>query len=155
MRRKLTKEFKEDAVRRVEEGTPLKQVARTCGVAPPVVRAWRAEMRALGPAAFLRNDKRRKFDQQFKEGAVRRLTEGVPLKEVARGCGIAPSVLRQWRATLQGPDSMSPKSKSMTKAIIFRLTEEEYDRLSAIVKEVGERSLSSLVRSRVLGKQHA
>jgi transposase-like protein len=96
-RRKLTKEFKEAAVRSVEEGTPLKEVARACGVDPPTIRAWRAEMRDLGSDAFSRNSRRRIFEKEFKEAAVRRVEEGTPVKQVARACKVDLNVLRRWR----------------------------------------------------------
>ena len=96
-RRKLTKEFKEAAVRSVNEGTPLKQVARACGVDPPTIRAWRTEVRNFGPGAFSRNNRRRTFTKKFKEAAVRRVEEGTPVKQVARACKVDPSALRRWR----------------------------------------------------------
>jgi transposase-like protein len=152
-RRKLTKDFKEAAVRRVEEGTPVKQVARVCGVDPPTIRAWRAEVRDLGSDAFSRNNRRRKFTKEFKEAAVRRVEEGTPVKRVANAFKVDPNVLRRWRdASRKLGANAFPETKAKTRAIIFRLTEEEHNRLKAIAKTAGERSLSSFARSRLLNE---
>src|SRR5579863_10233121 len=51
-RRKFTKEFKEAAVRRVEMGIPVAEVARACEVNPNVLRRWRRELRQFGGRAF-------------------------------------------------------------------------------------------------------
>src|SRR5882762_10144744 len=44
---------------------------------------------------------RRKFTEEFKEAAVRRLGLGVSLGEVARACEVNPNVLHRWRRELQ------------------------------------------------------
>jgi len=51
-RRKFTKEFKEAAVRRLELGASIAEVARGCEVDPNVLHRWRREMREHGPKAF-------------------------------------------------------------------------------------------------------
>ena len=51
-RRKFTKDFKEAAVRRVEMGVPVAEVARGCEVNPNVLRRWRRELRQFGNRAF-------------------------------------------------------------------------------------------------------
>src|SRR5262249_23643289 len=51
-RRRFTKEFKEAAVRRVQEGTPVKEVARACRINPNILRRWRDAVRDLGAEAF-------------------------------------------------------------------------------------------------------
>jgi transposase len=51
-RRRFTREFKEAAVRRVEMGVPVAQVARACEVNPNVLRRWRREVRQFGRGAF-------------------------------------------------------------------------------------------------------
>ena len=40
---------------------------------------------------------RRKFTQEFKLAAVRRLEQGVSIAEVARGLEVEPNVLHRWR----------------------------------------------------------
>ena len=46
-RRKFTKEFKEAAVRRLELGASLAEVARACEVNPNVLHRWRREVAGL------------------------------------------------------------------------------------------------------------
>lgn len=50
-RRKFTKEFKEAAIRRLELGASIAEVARACEVDPNVHR-WRRELSEHGPKAF-------------------------------------------------------------------------------------------------------
>jgi transposase-like protein len=147
---KFTKEFKEAVARRVEEGTPLKAVARAYDIDPAVVRAWRDELRILGADAFSRNGKR-KFTKVFKEAAVRCVEEGTPLKAVARAYRLHPSWLRRWRDALQDLGSKAFfDSEPKPKAVLFRVTKDEHNRLKAIAKSAGARSLSELARSRLL-----
>ncbi len=51
-RRKFTKEFKEAAVRRLELGVSVAEVARACEVNPNVLGRWRRELRDYGAKAF-------------------------------------------------------------------------------------------------------
>ena len=51
-RRKFTKEFKEAAVRRLELGASLAEVARACEVDPNVLHRWRRELHEHGAKAF-------------------------------------------------------------------------------------------------------
>jgi transposase-like protein len=57
-------------------------------------------------------EKRRKFDQEFREGAVRIVREtGKPIAQVARDLGINEGTLGNWyakdRAEREGTDGMS------------------------------------------------
>ena len=58
-RRKFTKEFKEEAVRRLELGASLAEVARACEVNPNVLHRWRRELRDYGIKAFTGNGQHR------------------------------------------------------------------------------------------------
>jgi len=58
-RRKFTKEFKEAAIRRLDLGATLAEVARACEVNPNVLQRWRRELRNHGEAAFSGNGKSR------------------------------------------------------------------------------------------------
>ena len=58
-RRTYTKEFKEAAVRRVELGASIGEVARACEVNPNVLHRWRRELRDHGVTAFQGNGKSR------------------------------------------------------------------------------------------------
>ena len=66
-RRKFTKEFKEEAVRRLELGASLAEVARACEVNPNVLHRWKRELRDYGVKAFAGNGQRRASDQQVAE----------------------------------------------------------------------------------------
>src|ERR1700689_1725686 len=89
-RKKFTKEFKKGVVLGLQQGTPVKEVARAYEIQPAAVREWRDELRDLGDEAFLRNG-RRKFTKEFKEAAVHRVEQGTPVKEVARACRVHPN----------------------------------------------------------------
>src|SRR5258708_24283351 len=56
-RRTFTKEFKEAAVRRLELGAAIAEVARACEVNPNVLHRWKRELRDHGAKAFQRNGK--------------------------------------------------------------------------------------------------
>jgi len=47
-RRQFTKEFKEAAVRRLELGASLAEVARACEVSPNVLHRWKRELHEHG-----------------------------------------------------------------------------------------------------------
>ena len=51
-RRKFTQEFKEAAVRRLELGASVAEVARACEVNANVLHRWRRELREFGRKAF-------------------------------------------------------------------------------------------------------
>ena len=50
-RRKFTKEFKEAAVRRLQLGAGVAEVARACEVNPSVLHRWQREIRECGARA--------------------------------------------------------------------------------------------------------
>jgi transposase-like protein len=54
-RRQFTKEFKEAAVRRLELGASVAEVARACEVNPNVLHRWKRELRGYGAKAFTGN----------------------------------------------------------------------------------------------------
>lgn len=58
-RRKFTKEFKEAAVRRLELGASLAEVARACEVNANLLHRWKKELRELGTKAFSGNGQSR------------------------------------------------------------------------------------------------
>jgi len=66
-RRKFTKEFKEEAVRRLGLGVSLAEVARACEVNPNVLHRWRRELQDLGTKAFAGNGQRRTDEGQVAE----------------------------------------------------------------------------------------
>jgi transposase-like protein len=66
-RRKFTKEFKEEAVRRLELGASLAEVARACEVSPNALHRWRRELRDYGVKAFAGHGQRRTEEGQIAE----------------------------------------------------------------------------------------
>jgi transposase-like protein len=66
-RRTYTKEFKEAAVRRVELGASIGEVARACEVNPNVIHRWRRELRDHGAKAFPGNGKSRTQENRVAE----------------------------------------------------------------------------------------
>lgn len=66
-RRTFTKEFKEEAVRRLELGASAAEIARACEVNPNVLHRWRREMREYGVRAFAGNGQRRAEEGRIAE----------------------------------------------------------------------------------------
>ena len=66
-RRNFTKEFKEAAVRRLELGASLAEVARASEVNPNVLHRWKRELRDYGEKAFAGNGKARAEDSRVGE----------------------------------------------------------------------------------------
>jgi transposase len=66
-RRKFTKEFKEAAVRRLELGASIAEVARACEVHPSVLQRWRGELRQYGEKAFAGVGKSRTEENRIAE----------------------------------------------------------------------------------------
>jgi transposase len=67
IRRKFTKEFKEEAVRRLGLGASLVEVSRACEVNPNVLHRWRRELQDYGTKAFAGNGQRRADDSRVAE----------------------------------------------------------------------------------------
>jgi transposase len=63
-RRRFTREFKEAAVRRMEMGVPVAEVARTAEVSPKALYRWRRELREFGSRAFTGPGRSRAEEQQ-------------------------------------------------------------------------------------------
>ena len=66
-RRKYTKEFKEEAVRRLGLGVSLTEVARACEINPNVLHRWRRELQEFGGKAFAGNGQRRVDESRVAE----------------------------------------------------------------------------------------
>src|ERR1700752_3104768 len=63
-RRNFTKEFKEAAIRRLQLGASVAEVARACEGNPNVLHRWRRELREQGAHAFSGNGKSRAEENQ-------------------------------------------------------------------------------------------
>ena len=66
-RRKFTREFKLEAVRRLEAGQSSGEVARALEVHPSTLRDWRAELRKRGEQAFPGNGQQRNEQSRIAE----------------------------------------------------------------------------------------
>ena len=66
-RRSFTKEFKEAAVRRLELGASIAEVARACEVNANVLHRWKRELRDYGARAFTGNGKLRVEEKHVAE----------------------------------------------------------------------------------------
>jgi len=63
-RRKFTKEFKQTAVRRLESGQSVAEVARALEVNPSELQRWRRELQEHGARAFGGGGKKRAEESQ-------------------------------------------------------------------------------------------
>jgi transposase len=66
-RKNFTKEVKEEALRRLDLGASVAEVARACEVNPNVLHRWRREAREHGARAFSGNGKSRAEESQVAE----------------------------------------------------------------------------------------
>src|SRR6267143_3588360 len=66
-RRQFTKEFKEAAVRRLQLGSSIAEVARACEVNPNVLHRWKRELHDHGPKALAGNGKARAEESRVAE----------------------------------------------------------------------------------------
>ena len=66
-RRKFTKEFKQAAVRRLESGQSIAEVARALEVHPSDLQRWRRELREHGERAFAGAGKKRTEESRVAE----------------------------------------------------------------------------------------
>ena len=66
-RRNFTKEFKEAAIRRLELGASIAEVARACEVNANVLHRWRRELRQHGVRPFTGNGNKRAEEAQMAE----------------------------------------------------------------------------------------
>ena len=64
-RRKFTKEFKQTAVRRLESGQSVAEVARALEVNPSELHRWRRELQEHGDRAFVGAGKKRAEESQM------------------------------------------------------------------------------------------
>jgi len=86
------------------------------------------------------SERRRQYDRQFKEQAVRLLQAGeVPLARVARQLGVTESMLRRWRAQVESGQLFS-ESGRQERSLVQRLQRENQQLrqdLAALKKTLG------------------
>ena len=101
---------------------------------------------------------RRVFSKECKAGALRRLEMGASVTEVARNLQVNPNVIHRWRReswrfgakAFAGYGNSRTEVAPRTRAVMFRLTDVEFDNLEKARAKGGARSLSDFVRSQVL-----
>src|SRR6059058_1114346 len=99
-RRRFTREFKEGAVRRMEMGVPVAEVARASEVNANLLYRWRRELREFGSRAFSGPGRSRVEEQQvaaleidFLRGCLQHVEEQRKLQALTtRG-----SSIRTWK----------------------------------------------------------
>jgi transposase-like protein len=83
---------------------------------------------------------------------------GAPVAEVARSLQVNPNVIHRWRReawrfgaqAFAGYGNSRTEVAPRTRAVMFRLTDVEFDNLEKARAKGGARSLSDFVRSQVL-----
>ena len=112
-RRKFTREFKEEAVRRLGLGVSITEVAKACEVNPNVLHRWRREFRQAPGNAFPGNGK-----QRWSEGRIAELEREVGQQtleiDFLKGCLQRIEEQRMLQALTGNPRSTG-KSKRKSK----------------------------------------
>lgn len=101
---------------------------------------------------------RRVFSKECKAAAVRSLAMGASATEVARALQVNPNVVHRWRReawrfgaqAFAGYGNSRTEVAPRTRAVMFRLTDVEFESLENARAKGGARSLSDFVRSQVL-----
>ena len=104
--------------------------------------------------------KRRVFSKECKAAAVRSLEMGASVTEVARALQVNPNVVHRWRResrrfgghAFAGYGNSRTEVPPRTRAVMFRLTDVEFESLEKARARGGARSLSDFVRSQVLSR---
>ena len=109
-RRKFTREFKEAAVRRLELGASVAEVARACEVNPNVLHRWRRELREFGAKAFV-GQGRSRADEDRIAGLERKVGQQAVEIDFLRGCLQHVEEQRRLQALITRGSS-TPTSKS-------------------------------------------
>lgn len=102
--------------------------------------------------------KRRIFSKESKAAAVRSLEMGASATEVARTLQVNPNVVHRWRReawrfgaqAFGGYGNSRTEVAPRTRAVMFRLTDVEFENLEKARARGGARSLSDFVRTQVL-----
>ena len=102
--------------------------------------------------------KRRVFSKECKAAALRSLEMGASASEVARSLQVNPNVVHRWRRESWrfGQQAFTGYGKNRTdvpprtRAVMFRLTDLEFENLEKARAKGGARSLSDFVRSQLL-----
>ncbi len=110
-RRKFTREFKEAAVRRLELGASVAEVARACEVNANVLHRWRRELREFGAKAFT-GPGRNRTDENRIAALERKVGQQAVEIDFLRGCLQHVEEQRRLQAlTTRGSSTRTSKSK--------------------------------------------
>jgi len=110
-RRKFTREFKEAAVRRMEMGVPVAEVARASEVNPSELYRWRREQREFGAKAFSGSGRSR-ADEDRIAALERKVGQQTVEIDFLRGCLQHVEEQRRLQAlTTRGSSTRTSKSK--------------------------------------------
>jgi transposase len=110
-RRKFTREFKEAAVRRLELGASVAEVARACEVNANVLHRWRRELREFGSKAFT-GPGRIRVDENRIVALERKVGQQAVEIDFLRGCLQHVEEQRRLQAlTTRGSSTRTSKSK--------------------------------------------
>jgi transposase len=102
--------------------------------------------------------RRRVLSKESKAAALRSLEMGASAIEVARALQVNPNVIHRWRReawrfgaqAFGGYGNSRTEVAPRTRAVMFRLTDVEFENLENARAKGGARSLSDFVRSQVL-----
>ena len=110
-RRKFTREFKEAAIRRLELGASVAEVARACEVNPNILHRWQRELREFGAKAFAGPGKSR-AEEQVIAALERKVGRQAVEIDFLRGCLQHVEEQRRLQAlTTRGSSTPTSKSK--------------------------------------------
>ena len=110
-RRKFTREFKEAAVRRLELGASVAEVARACEVNANVLHRWRRELREFGAKAFT-GPGRSRADENRIAALERKVGQQAVEIDFLRGCLQHVEEQRKLQAlTTRGSSTRTSKKK--------------------------------------------
>jgi transposase len=110
-RRKFTREFKEAAVRRLDSGASMGEVARALEVKPAMLCRWRRELREFGEYAFVGSGQSRTDEDQL-AALERKVGRQAVEIDFLRGCLQHVEEQRKLQAlTTRGSSTRTSKSK--------------------------------------------
>jgi len=109
-RRKFTREVKMAAVRRLETGSSIAEVARAFEVNPNVLHRWRREFR-LGPGNVFPPPRKRRWDETEKAKLERKIGQQTLEIDFLKGCLQRIEEQRMLRALSGKPLSTSTSSR--------------------------------------------
>ena len=110
-RRKFTKEFKLAAVRRLEMGASVTEIARTCEVSPNLLHRWRREFRDGVDRAFPGLGRKKADENRIAELERKVGRQALEIDFLQRAC----ERLQQARLLVVPPTVAAPSSSRSSK----------------------------------------